>query len=226
MSSLPTVERPATSRRLTTLANIMGDIGISDEAQASALLDYASTAVSQYLGAATAKDGSITIALESLSENIRQELCSDTIYPGRFPIVVGSARVLENGVVLVEGTDFELIGGGGLRRIISQGLPFKWQTGVVQIAYDGGWVVPDMVNADHPEQGPTRNLPETIEMACRQLCQYRWSSGLRDPSIKSETDVGVYSVTYVDSIADAASGGSLPPWVRGMLEPYRRIWIG
>lgn len=226
MSSVPTVEKPASSRRLTTVANIVADLGIDDETMAAGLLDYASTAISQYLGAAQARDGSITIALESLSETIRQEDCSDTIYPGRFPIVAGSARVLENGVVLTEGNDFEIIAGGGLRRIVMNGMPISWQRGVVAVAYDGGWVVPDMVNVDHPEQGPTRNLPETIEMACRQLCQFRWSSGLRDPSIKSETDVGVYSVTYVDSIADAASGGSLPPWVRGMLEPYRRIWIG
>jgi hypothetical protein len=218
------IREPATERRLATLAAVKSDLSITgsgNDAALTALIDQSSEQIAIYLGISYADDASITLALESITETIRVSDISDTLSLGRFPVVPDSAIITENGVTLTPGQDFEVLGAWGIVRRLAGDSPISWTRGIITAEYDAGWIVPDSATVDPPM---ISNLPITIEMACREVCKSYWSIRLRDPAIKSETDVGVYSVTFMD--APSEQNGALTMTARAMLESYRRIWIG
>lgn len=83
------------------------------------------------------------------------------------------------------------------------------------VTYTAGYVTPGQ-NAVDPQTYPTVTLPpDIIEAAIALSCGLYRSRGL-DPNVSGE-HLGQWSVSYRDR------SGVIPPEVRAMLAPYRRI---
>ncbi len=86
----------------------------------------------------------------------------------------------------------------------------RW-TGEVIVAYQAGYTL-------------LAELPYDLERACLLMLNYRQTTGLRDPSIRSEEVPGVYNVQYwVGAIP--GSDTFMPAEVLDLLTPYRDLPI-
>ncbi len=79
--------------------------------------------------------------------------------------------------------------------------------GKTVVDYQAGYVTPTM----HQE---TRSLPYDVERACIELVKHGYQNRLRNPAVIKEELHQVATLTY--------SEGELPPFIRGLLAPYRR----
>lgn len=114
--------------------------------------------------------------------------------------------VTEVGAALTLGTDFTLDAAlGQLTRTSLAGVPQWWGPVVIVATYQAGY----------------GDVPDDVADACSRLVKIAWRMRGRDPTVKSETTPGVYSVNYGGGgeIVDKASG--LPADVVALLDPYR-----
>ena len=96
------------------------------------------------------------------------------------------------------------------------GAPYGWPfRNSIEITYTGGYLLPGQ---------PNRDLPPSLEGACLDLVSSAWHARGRDPTLRAETNVGVYEFQYwTGSIGES---GSLPPLVESKIEPYKsKEWI-
>lgn len=91
------------------------------------------------------------------------------------------------------------------------GWPYGWSSvQSIAIEYTGGYLLPGQMD---------RNLPPSLEGACIDLVSSYWHSRGRDPTLRGETNVGVYEFTYwTGAIGEA---GDLPPQVEAKIYPFK-----
>jgi hypothetical protein len=121
----------------------------------------------------------------------------------RWPIVQVSS-VAENGIALIDGTDFRIDRAKGqLTRLDGSGYPRKWPAFTIAVQYKGGYEA----------------IPADIQDAALRMVRARWLGRHRDPMLRQESIPGVRDVTYW--IAAGDSSGNMPPDVTDILDNYR-----
>lgn len=201
------VDDKATSYDLTTLTNVKDELGISSTVSDAALRRYitsASVAAAQYCNR--------VFQIETMKEEffIKRDRYSRLIPGGadflqlsRWP-VDEVASVVQNGVTLVEDTDFKVdYEKGYLLRIDENGFSRKWSIDPTLVEYDGGY----------------ETVPADVEDAVIRMVSSRYIARGRDKSVRQENIPGVREVTYW--IATGKESGNLPPDVTDILDNYR-----
>lgn len=133
---------------------------------------------------------------------------------GLVPISITGAGlgIVEDGITLVDGTDFAHLGGGTVLRLSGAGAAL-WSSGKIVVTYTAGFLAtPDLVT----------NIDKTIEAAAIEQVKYLVMSADRDPAIRLEYVHEVVRVDYSVPGGDILGADALLPAVRDMLAPHRR----
>ena len=132
----------------------------------------------------------------------------DPLQLTRWPVVSGSiSSVTENGVALVEGTDFEAdYNLGQLIRLGIDGYPRQWKRLPTVINYPAGY----------------NPIPVDVSEAIIRMVSQRYFARGRDPNLRNETVPGVYQASYwVTGAPSEGQDGNLSPDVQALLDNYR-----
>jgi hypothetical protein len=186
-----TIIEKASGQSLTTYSTVLdeiGDIGLDDENRVLRLIGSVSSSIARYCNR--------SFALERLAETFDLNLRTDKLVLSRWPVVeVLSVKV--NGVTLTA-TDWKI----GVDGVVKLTAP---RSGVVEVDYRAGYVLPDATG---------RTLPEDIEHAALTLINLNWSVRGRDPLLRSETVEGIGAFQY------QVGGVTMPADVASLLAPY------
>lgn len=198
------------ARWLTTRANVKIAMGIADTAS-DALIDFLIPRASALIAGGCAlvadKAGAIpTFGLETLRATFRErglDRGEVLTLPWRVPVASISACT-EDGVTMVAGTDFELVGAkpGKLRRL-SSGVPTWWSAAAIVVTFTAGWSLPEAV-------------PPDMEAAAIDQIRAMVHAAGRDPSIRSENVPDVASKSYALPGGDTFTGVLLPQVVTAL----------
>jgi len=209
MRSIVTVTTPATVERLTTVARIQADLGITgSDTEIETAIDEASSRIEAELG--------YHLALETVTETFRSNGydCASGLLLERTPVVSIDA-VSSDTVALAEGDWMVDPVNGLLLWLDGSGLTRTWTfRTALSVDYSGGWIMPG-------EEG--RTLPPAIESACVAYVRSIWFSRRRDPLVKSIEVPDVISYDYW--VGGTADVGALPPEVSAMLAPFKRLRV-
>lgn len=125
-------------------------------------------------------------------------------------------------ITLTDGEDTEVLetdeysldpATGLLLRLNDVGRPIYWPAYKIDVAYTGGYLLPD-------QEG--RDLPYDLEGAAIDMVKLRYHSRLRDPSLKSETvDLMGSQTFWMPGQGDT----DIPETIRAVLDGYRRISV-
>lgn len=202
----------AAARRLTTAEKVRTTIGspAGDDTLLESIIDRVSARAAQHCKLAQDPVGTpLTFGAESLRATYfksARERGSKLMLPWRIPVTAFSS-IVEDGVTLEEGTDFEQTGRGILQRLSSDA-PCHWSCGKIVVTFTGGWSLPGGVPPDLEEQ--------VIEQV-----KAMYLGRTRDNTVRNETitDVGAwqYSVPGGDSIGSSGLLMSL----ESALSPYK-----
>lgn len=220
---LTTVNTPAASRLLTTLANVKAVLGITDGAQDTYLnliIPQASAACENYCNR--------VFAQETLTDAFRLQYPWFPGFPDahvaplqltRWPLVSVTSVIETDGqgvaTTLTAGTDYESdMDAGQVFRLDTYGNPRNFATYRVAIQYVAGYALPGDVS-------PT--MPADIEQAAIEMVKAMWAARKRDPNLRSETIPELISNTY-QTVAPTSSG--LPLIVESLLDNYRVPVVG
>jgi hypothetical protein len=207
--SILNIDTPAATSNLTTLVRVKQELDITDgtkDVLLTAKIREASSDCEAYLG--------YRVAGESVTETIWHEpadMEAEFIVLRRYPNIVITSVTVDD--VLLDPSRYRLDPETGqLWMLNDSGMPMFWLfSKSVIIVYAAGYILPGAANS---------NLPAGIEGACVELVSDFWLARGRDPSVKSETEPGVYQVDYwVGSVGEE---GELPPRVQMKLAPFRR----
>jgi hypothetical protein len=205
--TIATVTSAASSYDLTTLDVIKDELGITDNASNAKLQRYltsASSAIAQFCNR--------VFPAETLQEQfwatrdrwprlIRGGI--PNIQLSRWP-VVSVTSVTENGVAMVEATDFKTDKvNGQLIRIDADGFPRPWPAFPIVVVYVGGY----------------STIPADVVDAAIRMVRQRWLSKDRDPLVKQRSIPGVLEEAFW--VATGNEAGNLPPDVADILTNYR-----
>lgn len=192
-----TVITPATRRRLTTLARVKVELGITgggDDAYLTTMIDEASAAIASWCRR--------TFARETIRQVFHVEGQAECLPLARWPRIEIDA--ISIGDMSYTPDEFEADEAGLLYRLDASGNHRDWSRGRVTIEYSGGYLLPG---------DEARDLPEDIERAALMLIKADWYARERDPSLRSETVEGLGGSTYF--ARDSVEG------VSGILMPYK-----
>lgn len=216
MISVLTINTPATTYDLTTLATVKAELGLTTTAEDVNLATWITQA-----SAACAAYCNRVFGLETVTEVFRNKF----LYPfrndnyrnivsvmlTRTPLV-SMLTLTQDGVVLVQDVDFQLDKEEGLiyRLDPSDDSLTNWYFQKLTANYTGAYAL-------------VGSLPHNIERACITQVQAIRASASRDPSVRSENIPGVLSTTYWT--AQPGDNGALEPAVTALLDPYRNVSV-
>lgn len=207
---------PQAAGGVTTVGRVISEFQITDAAKQALIPDYileATEAIQTFLGfrlpqeTVTEKVAGSSGHLLQLSRAPVSSITSIT-YDGtlldaddyRLQNSLAGQIWLDNGVV---DTSYPI---GNL-----SGTSFAHQgKKLYEVIYVAGWIMPGVTG---------RTLPRDIERAGLDLVR-SYINARSNPDIKSEEVPNVYNVTYFDR---PTSGGSIPPAVADILNPYRMV---
>lgn len=208
MQSILTVTNAASSRDLTTLANVKAELDVTDGASNIILQRYissASLAASQYCNRIFPVE---TVSEKFLFPEYWNRMVREGVKPlqlSRWPIVAVTS-VTENAILLVENTDYLVDKANGqLTRLDSSAYPRSWSPLPLVVAYSAGYAT----------------IPADLEDAVIRMVTKRFRAKGRDATLKSESLPGVRDVTYW--IATGSAAGNMTPDVADILEKNYRV---
>ena len=213
MRSIITVVTPATNERLTTVARIQADLGITgNDAEIGTAIDEASSRIEAELG--------YHLALETVVETFRPAHGnyyngSSSILLERTPVVEITAISADTGA-LVDGEWVVDPVNGLVLWVDGVGMVTPWRFTTLTVTYSGGWVMPG-------DEG--RTLPPALEAAAVAYCRSLLSSRDRDPMLRSVEIPGVITRDYYSQNRAGGESVLLPPDVATMLNPFKRIRV-
>lgn len=184
-------------RRLTTLARVKAELGITgggDDAYLETLIDEVSAAIASWCRR--------TFARETVRQVFHVEGRAECLALARWPRI--EIYAISIGDTSYTPAEFEADEAGLLYRLDASGNHRDWSRGRVTIEYSGGYVLPG---------DEDRDLPEDIERAALMLVRSDWFARERDPSLRSEAVEGLGGATYF--ARDSVEG------VSGILTPYK-----
>ncbi|MGL3208303.1 hypothetical protein [Bradyrhizobium sp. BR 1433] len=183
---------------LTRLDTVKAELGIVDRGsddKLKKLISQASGIVASYCNR--------VFALETVQEIFRVRCGPHGLTTGRYP-VTAITSIVENDTELSE-DDFEADLEAGIIERLRSGCAVRWPQGKVTVVYSAGYDLPD-------------DVPEPVERATIELVKQFYSSGDRDPLVRSETVEGAGSTDYF-----APFSGGFTPEVEALLAPYRKF---
>lgn len=197
---------PATETRLTTVAAVKADLGITttdQDTRLGALIDQYSAAIATWCDRVFARETvRETLSLSRTSD--RSQLALD-----RWPIVQVDAVTLDEAAL--DPSLFHVSALTGLLTYLGTSTyDGHWPVGRTVITYRTGYVLPG---------NDGRSLPHDIERACIMLVKGAWFATARDPSLRSEQTDGVATLTYFGAAGGMSEG--MPLEVQALLSPYR-----
>jgi len=198
---------PLSSYDLVTLAVVKDELDIKDNARDATLKRYitaASAAAVQYCDrifqAETLQD-EFWPAREAASWQLPNEI--DMLQFSRWP-VASISSLTENGVTLVENTDFRTDAvAGRLIRLDANLYPCRWSAWPIVALYVGGFAV----------------IPADVADAVVRMVTRRVASKGRDPNLRQQNIPGVLEQSWW--IATGTQAGSLSPDIADILDNYR-----
>jgi Phage gp6-like head-tail connector protein len=203
---------------LVDLATVKAELNITDTSKDSLLLRWITEA-----SAAAANFCNRVFPVESLKDQIfppRDYFPAATVIGGVMPLqlsrwpITASPTVTENGVALVENTDFiAKYDVGQLLRLDANGWPKRWPALPTVVQYQAGYGLTD----------PT--LADLVDGVIRYV-KGRYFAQMRDPALRSENIVGAYEAQYWFAAGPGATVGNLPPDIQALWEKYRAPVLG
>lgn len=201
-----TVSTPAVSSRLTTIAACTAEIaGSPDAGDVQRWIDAASAAIARHTGRVFGRE---TVTETFWLRGIQHR----ALRLDRVPVSTLTS-VTVDGTALTLATDVLLDADSGVLHRLSGDTPCDWYANKVEVAYQGGWVLPGSSGA---------NLPADIERACQITVAAMAAGTGRDPQLRSESADGIGSASWLDPRAD---DGALPWSAAALLAPWRRFAI-
>lgn len=207
---------PATDVALLTAAELRAAVGLADDdathdSQLTPLgIEAAEWIAGDILDIRSAGGRAPTVVAEVLRETFAPAWRgADLVLARRFIVDVG---VTENGIALVEDTDFAVHDDRGALERLSAGYRTAWAVAPIVVDYTAGFA-----NAS-----PSA-VPAAIKAVAADYVALRYSSVGRDPMVRSETTVDLDSVTYRDA---ADSQGSFTEAARQRLSRYIAGTVG
>lgn len=219
---LPTVITPAVQTRLTTLVNARLDLGLGADSPSDALLerwiDQASSSAASFCDRVFGRQ----IYRERILKVCREGMVLQAGPVNRIVAVSiqGGATYDDADYLLEDGKlrlTYESMGGIGDGSAYN--LFWSMQPALI-VDYEAGWVLPGE-EVGTTFQGTTK-LPADIELAVTQLIASNRSEAGRDPTIKSESNEGVGSVSYY---VQGAASRLAHPGAEATLSHYRSTWL-
>lgn len=207
-----TVVTAATDTSLVSLEVVKDELGQTSTANDGRLNRYiaeASRAAQEYVNR--------VFAVETIKDEFwPQRDPYPSLMPGgveplqlsTWPIVTVN-EVTENGVTLVENTDFRVnVADGQLIRLGGDGYPKRWTAYAIAATYSAGFAT----------------IPPDVSGKIARMVVQRFLARGRDPAMMSEDIPGVRSIRlWVPTGSDA---GNMPPEVTDVLENYRVPLVG
>lgn len=206
---ITTVITPAASYNLVAIEDILDELQL-DEARdvtyLNRLIARASTAAAGYCNR--------VFPIETVKDEFwPQRDAFPRLLPGgvkplqltRFPIIAnGVTLVIENGVTLVDGTDYRVdYQNGQLSRLNSDSIYTRqWPAWTISVTYSAGYAA----------------IPDDVVDAVLRLVRARINARQRDPMLKGEEVPGVYRADYW---VTTGMTGNMPPDVADLLDNYR-----
>ncbi|GEP12808.1 hypothetical protein [Methylobacterium gnaphalii] len=207
---------PPTSKRLTTVEHVRGDLGLAENvpptAQIERWIDQASSRAASFCRR--------TFGRELVRQ--RFELCHGRIDEAQSGLLLDRGPVVSISSVTVDGEaqDASTYESDGRFLYRLDGMDRRcWYGRVVLVEYMAGWVLPGDSDASQPPAG-AELLPADVERAVIQLVGAALSAGSRDMMVKSERVEGVGQTDWYVQGANA----SLPhPEAEAPLSEYRKL---
>jgi len=195
------------------LPTVKAELNLIDGRKDALLLRWITQA-----SAAAAKFCNRVFAVETVQDQIfppRDYFPAPTVIGGVMPLqlsrwpVTQSPTVTENGVALLENTDFIVkYDVGQLLRLDVKGWPRRWPALPTVVQYPAGYKPTDPDFADAVD-------------AVIRMVKARYFAQARDPALRSENIVGAYEVQYWFASGPGAAVGNLTPDVEALLDKYR-----
>lgn len=210
--SVVTVTTPAAFPDLTDLLNVLADLELNATTSAQKVnlrkqIRQCSKAIESYCNR--------TFAVQTYTENFYPDYDSrfdNVLMLSQCPIITVTS-ITEDGVALVNGTDFIIDSGSGCVNRVYNGIPFAWflggfpwgslETKVVTAVYQAGYGV----------------IPEDLQDAVHRMIRGRRFAQGRDPMLRQENIPGVAEYQYW--IASAGESGNFTPDVEEIISKYR-----
>jgi hypothetical protein len=115
--------------------------------------------------------------------------------------IVSIAEISEDGVDLVQGTDYEIVADAGMVRRLWFDQPSPWRLGKIIVTYTAGW----------------DTVPEGLKFGAAELARTYWYQSERDPAVRQVNIPGVISRSYFGA---GAADPDIPLAVADALRPY------
>lgn len=205
-----TVTTPATNARLTTVAAVRAQFGITtdqlNDASVEALIDRASDAAASFCNR--------VFGVESVRETLRDVSNRASIYLDRTPVHLSTIAIVEDAVTLVSGADFAFDARRGALARLMNDCPAFWSAQKIVIDYDAGYVLPD-------DDG-TRTLPHDVETAAIYLAGDMWRVIQQGQlgAIKREMVEGVAQIEWWQPLALGRLSNQVSEL---LLAPYHKV---
>lgn len=201
---------PATDLALLTTAELRAAAGLAaddathDTQLTSLGLEAAEWVAADILDIRSAAGRTPTVVAEAVRETfVPASRSPELVLARRF---ISDVSVTENGVALVEDTDFTVNDDRGMLERLSNGYRIAWAVAPIVVDYTAGFA-----NAS------PSTVPAAIKAVASDYVALRYSAVGRDPTVRSETTEGLDSFTYRDA---ADSQGSFAEAARQRLSRY------
>lgn len=198
---------PLLSYDLTTLDVVKDELDITTGAQDARLRRYITSA-----SAAAAQYCNRRFQLEEFQDEFWPDREPQYVLPGgaddlflsRTPVSSPIISVIENGIVLVEGTDFRVdYEKGRLIRLDRNLYPRKWRAWPIQAQFVGGYA----------------EVPDDVADKIVTMVTERYAARGRDRSLMQESIAGVIERRWW--IATGTDAGNMTPDITDVLDNYR-----
>lgn len=206
IQTITTVLTAADSYALTTLDVIRDELGVTDNSKNAKLqrwLTSASAAIAQYCNR--------VFPVETIQDEFwAQRDPAPVLIVGNIPVlqlsrwpVISVTSVVENGVTLVEGTDFRVDKTNGqLIRLDLNVMPRRWPAWPIAVIYQAGFAT----------------IPSDVEEAVIRMVKTRYNAR-SDSALKQENIPGVIERSWW--IATGSESGNMSPDITDILDNYR-----
>ena len=207
------------ARMLTTSAKVQAVLGIAtDTALIEAMIERVSALAAARCGLARDVAGAMpTFGTETLRAtwfvDSGERPRSALILPWRVPVTTITS-VVEAAVTLTAGTDYRLVGGGLVERLV-QDAPVAWSSGKIVVTYVAGWAL-----------ATANAVPPDLEAAVIEQVKGMYVARARDPAVRSVNVPDVYAASYSVAGGDSIGSSGLLTQVEAALAPYRNWSAG
>jgi Phage gp6-like head-tail connector protein len=198
---------------LVDLPTIKAELNLTDTSKDTLLLRWITQA-----SAAAARFCNRVFPVETVQDQIfppRDYFPAPTVIGGDKPLqlsrwpIAAAPSVTENGIALLENTDFMVkYDVGQLLRLDVNGWPKRWPALPTLVQFSAGYQITDPEFAD-------------VFDAVTRMVKARYFAQMRDPALRSENVAGAYEAQYWFASGPGAAVGNLTPDVEALLENYR-----